>query len=107
MNISLSTGKFKKIVSEFSALTPILVIGDVGIDKYTQGVVRRISPEAPVPLVEVRKEWFKLGLAANVIDNLKSLGINSTLCGVIGDDQNANSFELLLEENNIGTEGNC
>ncbi|OIQ18007.1 MAG: hypothetical protein BM556_10100 [Bacteriovorax sp. MedPE-SWde] len=101
----MSKERFSEIVSKFESLKPILVVGDVGIDKYTSGVVSRISPEAPVPLLDVQKEWLKLGLSANISDNLKSLNIKSTLCGVVGDDQNANIFENLLEENEISTWG--
>ncbi len=105
MTLSISKERFSEIVSKFESLKPILVVGDVGIDKYTSGVVSRISPEAPVPLLDVQKEWLKLGLSANISDNLKSLNIKSTLCGVVGDDQNANIFENLLEENEISTWG--
>jgi bifunctional ADP-heptose synthase (sugar kinase/adenylyltransferase) len=69
----LTQEKFQSIISAFPSLKPILVVGDLGVDKYTYGEVKRISPEAPVPVLEVSKEWNKLGLAANVSDNLKSL----------------------------------
>lgn len=105
MSLDISIDRFNELVDNFSNLKPILVIGDVGIDKYTQGVVNRISPEAPVPLLEVKKEWLKLGLAANISDNLKALKINSTLCGVVGTDQNADIFENLLEEAQLSTWG--
>ncbi len=97
----LTPEKFENIVSQFENLKPILVVGDLGVDKYTFGEVRRISPEAPVPVLEVEKEWNKLGLAANVSDNLKSLEVNSTLCGVIGDDSRASLVEHLLEERGL------
>ena len=58
MSLDISIDRFNELVDNFSNLKPILVIGDVGIDKYTQGVVNRISPEAPVPLLEVKKEWL-------------------------------------------------
>lgn len=101
----LTTEKFQQIVSQFHNLKPILVVGDLGVDKYTFGEVKRISPEAPVPVLEVSKEWNKLGLAANVTDNLKSLEVASTLCGVIGDDARANLVEHLLEERGLKTWG--
>jgi len=105
MKLSITTSRFGELVKKFEDIKPILVVGDVGIDKYTWGVVKRISPEAPVPLLEVKKEWLKLGLSANISDNLKTLNVKSTLCGVIGDDQNANVFENLLEESKISTWG--
>jgi rfaE bifunctional protein kinase chain/domain len=101
----LTPEKFENIVSQFHMLKPLLVVGDLGVDKYTFGEVKRISPEAPVPVLEVQKEWNKLGLAANVSDNLKSLEVGSTLCGVIGDDSRANLVEHLLEERGLKTWG--
>lgn len=97
--------RFIEITNKFKSIDPIIVVGDVGIDKYTFGDVKRISPEAPVPVLEVTKEWLKLGLAANISHNLKTLGINSTLCGVVGDDKNANTFESLLEDENLNIWG--
>lgn len=101
----LTQERFDKIVGSFGSLKPILVVGDLGVDKYTFGEVRRISPEAPVPVLEVEREWNKLGLAANVSDNLKSLEVASSLCGVIGDDSRANLVENLLEERGLKTWG--
>lgn len=101
----LNSEKFESIVSRFSSINPILVVGDLGVDKYTFGEVKRISPEAPVPVLEVEKEWNKLGLAANVSDNLKSLEVASTLCGVIGNDTRASLVEHLLEERGLKTWG--
>lgn len=101
----LTAERFETITKAFSSLNPVLVLGDLGVDKYTFGEVKRISPEAPVPVLEVSKEWDKLGLAANVSDNLKSLGVESTLCGVIGDDSRASLVESLLEERKLKTWG--
>ncbi len=101
----LTSERFDFITQKFSTINPVLVLGDLGVDKYTFGEVKRISPEAPVPVLEVSKEWDKLGLAANVTDNLKSLGLESTLCGVIGDDSRASLVESLLEERGLKTWG--
>jgi D-glycero-beta-D-manno-heptose-7-phosphate kinase len=101
----LTQERFNQITEKFTGLGPILVIGDLGVDKYTFGEVKRISPEAPVPVLEVSREWNKLGLAANVVDNLKSLGVNSTLCGIIGEDTRAELVEHLLEERGLHTWG--
>ncbi|MFP5458234.1 MAG: bifunctional heptose 7-phosphate kinase/heptose 1-phosphate adenyltransferase [Bacteriovoracia bacterium] len=97
--------RFQAILKNFTTLDPVFVIGDVGIDKYTYGDVKRISPEAPVPVLEVSKEWNKLGLAANVSDNLKSLTVASTLCGVVGSDSRADLLDSLLEERGLKTWG--
>jgi len=64
----------------------ILIIGDVMLDQYVSGSVTRISPEAPVPVVKVEKEWSTLGGAANVAANVASLGAKAVLIGLVGDD---------------------
>ncbi len=64
----------------------ILVVGDIMLDQFVWGEVSRISPEAPVPVVEVEKESFLLGGAANVANNLRSLGSRPALAGIIGQD---------------------
>jgi rfaE bifunctional protein kinase chain/domain len=79
----------------------ILVIGDVGVDRYTIGTVERISPEAPVPVVFVQDEKLKLGLAANVADNVKTLGGVPLLLGVVGRDRCAEDFRKLLKTSRI------
>lgn len=97
----LTESRFNEITKKFSQIGPIMVAGDLGIDKYTYGDVKKISPEAPVPVLEVTKEWLKLGLAANIGHNLKTLNIDSTLFGVVGDDANATVFENLLEDSDL------
>lgn len=101
----ISLKRFTEITEKFSSLPPIIVVGDVGIDKYTFGEVKKISPEAPVPVLEVTKEWLKLGLAANISHNLTTLEVQSTLCGVVGEDNNANIFDTLLEDEKLNTWG--
>jgi rfaE bifunctional protein kinase chain/domain len=105
MKDMISLSRFNEITSKFHSIEPIVVVGDVGIDKYTFGEVKRISPEAPVPVLEVTREWLKLGLAANISHNLYTLGVKSTLCGVVGDDNNANLFDNLLEDEKLNTWG--
>jgi len=73
----------------------VLVIGDLILDHYIWGRVSRISPEAPVPVVHVHSESFKLGGAANVFNNILALGGKADLCGVIGSDE---SGRMLLKE---------
>ncbi len=101
----IAESRFLELVDKFNSCDPMVVLGDLGVDKYTYGSVNRISPEAPVPVLEVEKEWNKLGLAANVSDNLRSLGVMSTLCGVIGDDTHGALLERLLEEEGLKTWG--
>ncbi|WP_375580321.1 bifunctional ADP-heptose synthase [Marivirga tractuosa] len=83
----------------------VLVIGDVMIDAYIWGTVSRISPEAPVPVVNVKNREKRMGGAANVALNLQSLGAEPILCAVLGDDEEANIFEDLLEKRNITAKG--
>src|SRR6476659_6914183 len=65
----------------------ILVLGDVMLDEFVWGDVTRISPEAPVPVVDVRRESVHLGGAANVLANLLALGAHGTVVGVVGTDE--------------------
>jgi rfaE bifunctional protein kinase chain/domain len=97
--------RFKYLLSKLHLSGPIMVLGDLGVDKYTNGLVNRISPEAPVPVVNVTQESFKLGLAANIFNNLHSLNIKSTLCGIIGEDKGADILEGLIEERGLNTWG--
>ncbi|MCC7440758.1 MAG: bifunctional hydroxymethylpyrimidine kinase/phosphomethylpyrimidine kinase [Bdellovibrionales bacterium] len=75
-----------------------LVVGDVGVDRYTLGVVERISPEAPVPIVAVETEWLKLGLAANVAENIVALGGKARMTGIVGSDRGAEDLAGLLKK---------
>lgn len=79
----------------------VLVIGDVGVDRYTIGAVERISPEAPVPIVLVQSEQHKLGLAANVADNIQALGGEPLLVGMVGADDCARDFRRMLKRARI------
>ncbi|MBC7404225.1 MAG: D-glycero-beta-D-manno-heptose-7-phosphate kinase [Cytophaga sp.] len=79
----------------------MLVVGDVMLDRYWFGDVNRISPEAPVPVVLIRKSEERLGGAANVARNAVALGIDAGLLGVIGQDEAGNIVEDLLRESGI------
>ncbi|MBM4175235.1 MAG: D-glycero-beta-D-manno-heptose-7-phosphate kinase [Ignavibacteria bacterium] len=83
----------------------IAVIGDLMLDVYIWGKVGRISPEAPVPVVDVEEESYRFGGAANVGLNIKSLGGIPLLIGVIGYDREASIFDSLLEENDFIKDG--
>src|SRR3954451_15084595 len=65
----------------------VLVLGDVMLDEFVWGDVSRISPEAPVPVVDIRRESVRLGGAANVLANLRALGVRGSLVGVVGADR--------------------
>ena len=83
----------------------VIVVGDSMLDSYKIGSVTRQSPEADVPIVDIEKKSKKLGGAANVILNLKQLGVNPILCSVIGDDENGREIISLLKKNNLDTGG--
>lgn len=83
----------------------ILIIGDVMIDAYIWGSVDRISPEAPVPVVSLSKEEFRMGGAANVALNIRSLGATPILCAAVGEDDNAAKFFELLKKRGMPSEG--
>lgn len=83
----------------------ILVIGDVGVDEYIMGAVKRISPEAPVPVLEVDTEDKRLGLAANVAQNVVSLGGSVELLSVIGSDAGSAILSNLLQNSKVPTDG--
>ncbi|MCX6112871.1 MAG: D-glycero-beta-D-manno-heptose-7-phosphate kinase [Proteobacteria bacterium] len=83
----------------------ILAIGDIGLDNYIVGDVKKISPEAPVPIVEVKEHYYRLGLSANVANNVKALGAKCDVIGVIGDDSNAAIIKKELQDIKIDTDG--
>lgn len=83
----------------------VLVVGDIIMDEYIWGNVSRISPEAPVPVVEVVEETKMLGGAANVVSNIASLGGKTILCGVVGDDPTGSEILLRLKELGSVTDG--
>jgi rfaE bifunctional protein kinase chain/domain len=81
----------------------VLVLGDVMIDAYLQGRVNRISPEAPVPIVDIEERYYRLGGAANVALNLQSLSATPILCSVIGNDEKGELFSRLMAEKQMDT----
>jgi D-beta-D-heptose 7-phosphate kinase/D-beta-D-heptose 1-phosphate adenosyltransferase len=85
----------------------IIIVGDAILDEYVWGDVKRISPEAPVPVLEVTAETIRFGGAANVAHNVTSLGGRVDLIGVIGDDNKSATLIRLLREAGINTEGIC
>jgi D-glycero-beta-D-manno-heptose-7-phosphate kinase len=83
----------------------ILIIGDIILDRYIFGKVNRISPEAPVPVVDVTQESFMLGGAANVANNIIALGGNVAVSGVVGKDRAGDIVRELLAESGINSAG--
>ncbi len=84
--------------------TPILVVGDIMLDKYYLGTVDRISPEAPVPIVNITTEESRLGGASNVANNIATLGGNVILSGAIGYDLFGKEIERMAQQKGIQTQ---
>jgi D-beta-D-heptose 7-phosphate kinase/D-beta-D-heptose 1-phosphate adenosyltransferase len=95
---------YKKIISRFKDKN-ILVIGDIILDHYIWGKVDRISPEAPVPVVEVTRESFLLGGAANVAYNIVSLGGKASLIGINGQDIAGEALMNILLQRGVNCDG--
>ncbi len=79
----------------------VLVVGDVMLDRYWYGDVERISPEAPVPVVRIQREEYRLGGSANVAFNVFSLGAKASLLSVVGEDEASQQLEALLSKTGI------
>lgn len=82
----------------------LIVVGDIGLDEYVLGDVRRISPEAPVPVLEVQSQDSRLGLSANVAQNVASLGGTALLVGVVGQDNAAEELRKQLRAAEVSPE---
>ncbi len=83
----------------------VLIIGDVMVDSYIWGVVERISPEAPVPIIQVKTRDYRLGGAANVALNVLSLGATPVLCALAAEDENGKRLVQLMDEKRLTREG--
>lgn len=93
-----------EVFSGFKKLR-VLIIGDVMVDSYIWGVVERISPEAPVPIIQVKTRDNRLGGAANVALNVLALGATPVLCGLAAEDENGKRLVKLLDEKKLTREG--
>jgi rfaE bifunctional protein kinase chain/domain len=94
----------RKVISEWVARfgsARVLVVGDVMLDEFLRGDVRRISPEAPVPILEVRTRDLRLGGSANAAANVRALGGSATVVGVVGNDSEGACVERLLAESGL------
>ena len=100
----LTEDRVKEVLNQAAGKT-VAVIGDVMLDRYFWGSVSRVSPEAPVPVIDIDKESFHLGGAANVAKNLKTLGLNPLLCGIIGDDNSGRRFYEIAKQDGINPDG--
>lgn len=103
-NTKSSSKELLKWVSKFSGV-PVLVVGDVMLDQAMKGTVERISPEAPVPVVDIQEETATAGGAGNVIYNLTELGATPLLLSVRGDDDAGSKLESKFREKNLNVAG--
>jgi D-glycero-beta-D-manno-heptose-7-phosphate kinase len=94
-------GRFGRLLRLFPRVR-VLVVGDLMLDQFIWGSVERISPEAPVPVVQVTAESFRLGGAANVVNNVRALGGIAAVCGVVGRD--AAGRRLVRELQAVGSD---
>lgn len=101
----ITNSSIAKFLQEELPKLHIVVLGDIMVDRYIFGEVSRISPEAPVPVNRVERESAVLGGAANVAANLAHLDCKVSICGLIGNDNNAQLLKNMLAEANINAEG--
>ncbi|MEX2115830.1 MAG: D-glycero-beta-D-manno-heptose-7-phosphate kinase [Bacteroidota bacterium] len=102
--VEFSPTRLEQLFQGFSGKR-IAVIGDLMVDRYFWGSVNRISPEAPVPIVDVKSQSTRLGGAANVANNVSSLGGIPIMIGVIGNDDGGHLLKKLIEESRFPTSG--
>ena len=97
MSVELDRERLLSLIPKFQGKN-VLVYGDLMLDRYLWGVVDRISPEAPVPVVRVTSEGIRLGGAGNVANNIVSLGGEARLVGLVGDDEKERAVRFDSEE---------
>lgn len=100
----LSIARVKQLLAA-AAKTRVLVVGDVMLDHFIWGSVARISPEAPVPVVDFQRESFMPGGAANVARNLAAMNLSTEIFGAVGRDSAATQLAAILKEQGIGCRG--
>ncbi len=103
-NATLTTSRVKSLLRA-AAKSRLLVVGDVMLDHFLWGRVKRISPEAPVPVVEFETESFMPGGAANVARNLTALNAGVKVFGLVGKDDSAKQIRELLKQDGVGSGG--
>jgi D-beta-D-heptose 7-phosphate kinase/D-beta-D-heptose 1-phosphate adenosyltransferase len=104
IDLKYNSDKLTEYIDSFPT-SKVLVIGDIILDEYIWGDVSRISPEAPVPVVDIKQETKRLGGAANVVNNIIALGGQSTLCGVVGNDETGREIADTINSMGLITDG--
>src|SRR6266699_2391714 len=102
--LHMNRARVEQILNGFSGKV-ILTVGDVMLDEFIWGKVRRISPEAPVPVVEVTDETYRLGGSGNVAANVRALEGKPISIGILGRDSSGDRVLNLMEESGIETAG--
>ncbi len=100
----IEAGRAEAILDRFQGRR-LIVLGDLMLDEFIWGEVRRISPEAPVPVVEVRRETLQLGGAGNVVTNLLALGAEAIPIGILGEDEAGRRMRALFADEGASVEG--
>ena len=99
----INRDKFKSIADSFKD-KKVLIVGDVMLDRYYYGQTNRMSPEAPVPIVDIDKIIDNPGGSSNVALNISKMGAKPIICGIIGSDTYGKIIQNQLEKNNISTD---
>ena len=102
-NHKIEMGELTQVLQLFKG-KKVVVVGDLMLDHYLWGQVDRISPEAPVPIVDISKQEFRLGGAANVVNNIISLKATPIVIGLVGNDNYAEILSTLFKDNNVKTD---
>lgn len=100
----IEAGRAEAILDRFQGRR-LIVLGDLMLDEFIWGEVRRISPEAPVPVVEVRRETLQLGGAGNVVTNLLALGAEAIPIGILGEDEAGRRMRALFADEGASVDG--
>src|SRR5580704_7526380 len=98
--MSIPPNKAKALLKRITGLR-ILVIGDLMLDHYIWGDATRISPEAPVPVIDIARDEWRAGGAANVALNIAGLGAHSTVLGFVGDDEAGAKLRGILDASGV------
>lgn len=98
--MTIDLGRFDELIAAFAG-RKVAILGDVMLDRYIWGDVNRISPEAPVPVVEIRDETMRFGGAANVAENVAALGADAEIIGIVGDDDPGRNLLDLLKARGV------
>lgn len=105
-NIANRTERLKQIISDMIDI-PVLVIGDIMLDRFVYGSVNRISPEGPIPVLSISRENMMLGGAGNALSSLAGLRVKGHIISVVGDDEAGKTVANLLAEQSISNENLC